>query len=362
MSLKSKPVAVGKPRIAAVIPCHDVSKTISATLEGLAASSLPLAEIVCVDDASEDATRMVIEHVSRSSPMRIRLIDSDGRRRGPAAARNRGAQQVTCDYILFIDADVVVEPSTIERLLQELTETDYAAAVGHFKARSLQDSVLAHFQADTVHAIFSSLNPHDCPCFGTQCVLIKTDVFRLLQGFDEGYPSATVEDFAFGYRLRRRGWTIRLVHEAAIQHNHAYTWRSFARNYFTKARDLTSLLLWESGVALADSGYCTKSNSTALMLLSATPLCLVGMVMGYPRLIWGLAAIPTFIAVVWWKYLLRIRRSQGMQVALQFYCLRIAVVVIAGVASAVALGSVLLKRGKANTNATTNALDKIQEL
>jgi hypothetical protein len=83
------------------------------------------------------------------------------------------------------------------------------------------------------------------------------------------------------------------------------------------------------------------------------------MVMGYPNLIWGLAAIPIFIAAIWWKYLLRISRSQGMRVALQFYCLRIAVVAIAGAASAAALGRVLLNRGNATANAPTNALDKI---
>ena len=97
-----------KPYISVVIPVRNGSEHIDKCLRGFKGSTYEQYEVIVVDDASTDGTAEVAE---RAGAKVLRLKEQSG----PAAARNRGAEEAQGDIILFVDADVVINQDTIEQ-------------------------------------------------------------------------------------------------------------------------------------------------------------------------------------------------------------------------------------------------------
>lgn len=114
--------------VSAVIPFHHDGATIATTLESLAAQSTPVTEIVVVDDASSTDQAAVLDELASAwpadrPPLRVHHLDVNG---GPAAARNKGWQVATGDWIAFCDADDVWHA---DRLRLQLEVAEDAALV-----------------------------------------------------------------------------------------------------------------------------------------------------------------------------------------------------------------------------------------
>jgi glycosyltransferase involved in cell wall biosynthesis len=109
------------PTISFVIPAYNEETVLAATLESLQAAAKMLGEpheIVVVDDASTDRTAEVAqEHGARVIQVAHRQI---------AATRNAGAQAAIGDFLVFIDADTLVDGPVVQAALEALR----AGAVG----------------------------------------------------------------------------------------------------------------------------------------------------------------------------------------------------------------------------------------
>ena len=98
-------------RIAAVITCHDLGRTLDEALESVERQTRPAAEIVVVDDGSTDIyTRQVLARLEEAS---------DARRTGRRQRRVGGAQSsarrlTSADYLVWLDADDMLEPGYFE--------------------------------------------------------------------------------------------------------------------------------------------------------------------------------------------------------------------------------------------------------
>jgi glycosyltransferase involved in cell wall biosynthesis len=120
-------------RLSFVIPAHNEEALIGEVLEAVLASVARAAgvaradlwlpdtpfEVVVADDGSEDATASIVRRFSDDAG--VRLIPCAG---GTcAAARNAGAAASSGRVLVFVDADTVVPPNAVERVLQ-LHESD----------------------------------------------------------------------------------------------------------------------------------------------------------------------------------------------------------------------------------------------
>src|SRR5437899_11501896 len=108
-------------RVSIVVPVHNDAAALSECVRALVGAAGQETEIVVVDDGSTDDSAAVAE---RAGVRCLRL----GRRLGAAAARDRGARDVTGDVILFVDADVVVTPDTVRVVADVLADHPHAAA------------------------------------------------------------------------------------------------------------------------------------------------------------------------------------------------------------------------------------------
>jgi hypothetical protein len=86
--------------ISVVIPLYNKERYIGRTIKSILAQSVPVDEIVVVDDGSTDNSP---EEVTRINDCRVRLVRQQNS--GEGAARNRGVAESRNELVAFLDAD-----------------------------------------------------------------------------------------------------------------------------------------------------------------------------------------------------------------------------------------------------------------
>ena len=86
------------PTFSVVIPTYNRRDYLLAGLTSVAAQRQALHEVIVVDDGSTDGTREAVAEMEG-----VRLIGQSNA--GPGAARNRGAEAATGEYLAFLDSD-----------------------------------------------------------------------------------------------------------------------------------------------------------------------------------------------------------------------------------------------------------------
>ncbi len=95
------------PTISVIIPTHDRCDVLPRAIESVLAQTTPATEIVVVDDGSTDET------LARIAEYPVRVITQANA--GVSAARNRGIEASTGDYIALLDSDDAWMPEKLAR-------------------------------------------------------------------------------------------------------------------------------------------------------------------------------------------------------------------------------------------------------
>ena len=138
-----------KPAISVVIPAYNAAATLGRALESVLAQGYSAHEIVVVDDGSADATGAVVAGYANSAKAPpVRYLRQDNA--GPSAARNRGVEAATGDWIAFLDADDWYYPQRLARHAK-MIEADPALdfLVGSFDYRASDGTLMHASMADS---------------------------------------------------------------------------------------------------------------------------------------------------------------------------------------------------------------------
>lgn len=203
-------------RISVVVPAYGQAAQLAECLNAIRTAAGRETEIIVVDDASPEDLAAV---GAAAGARMIRLA----RNSGPAAARNRGAQQARGDILFFVDSDVVVAPDAIRRVGSTLeAHPDVAAVFGSYDARPRAPGVVSQYRNLLHHFVHQNAN-REASTFWAGCGAVRRGVFVAVGGFDpERFPRPSIEDIELGYRLRRAGHRITL--DRALQGTHLKLW------------------------------------------------------------------------------------------------------------------------------------------
>lgn len=96
-------------KISVVVPVYNRELTIERCINSILKQTIPVEEVVIVDDGSSDNTLNIIKAINCN---KIKVIEQN--HRGAQAARNLGILNSTGDYIAFLDSDDEWLPNCIE--------------------------------------------------------------------------------------------------------------------------------------------------------------------------------------------------------------------------------------------------------
>lgn len=91
--------------ISVVIPAHNAERFLAEAVASVRAQTWPAAEIIVVDDGSTDETARLAEQLG------LKVLSQA--QAGAGAARNRGAEAATGEWLAFLDADDLWVPEKL---------------------------------------------------------------------------------------------------------------------------------------------------------------------------------------------------------------------------------------------------------
>ena len=96
-------------RLSVVIPAFNAARTIRSAVRSTLSQTVPVLEVIVVDDGSTDATAEVVSGIDDS---RVQLVSQANG--GPSAARNAGIAEARGEWVAFLDSDDLWLPRYVE--------------------------------------------------------------------------------------------------------------------------------------------------------------------------------------------------------------------------------------------------------
>jgi len=202
-----------QPSATVLIPAYNEESVIVHTVRAALASGYPRLEVLVVDDGSTDQTAELVRK-NFSGDSRVRLLTQENH--GKPAALNNGLAVASGEIIVSIDADTIVDPEAIPRLVRHFADPKVGAVAGNVKVMN-RNSWITRWQAleyitsqNLEKRAFDLLN---CiPVVPGAAGAWRAELLRERGGFS---GDTLAEDTDLTLTIRRNGWKI-LYDEDAI--------------------------------------------------------------------------------------------------------------------------------------------------
>lgn len=256
----------GRPRIRIIIPAYKTDETLPQCLDALCTTDVvAAAEIVVVDDGGNDD---LDEHLAVYPIDVIRGATASG----AAAARNRGATP-DADILVFLDADVVIEPGAIERLVQPIIDGRADATVGNYSDNVSGMTFAQSYKQLYISRVYCRQQGYIQNQYWTALGAIRSDVFYEIGGFRTVSTGAAGEDTELGQRLSQLNKRVYSVTNARGRHLKLYTVGSIIKNDFQKGVKDFQLTL-TNRTRITDHRHATRVDIGAVVMAYCALLAL----------------------------------------------------------------------------------------
>jgi GT2 family glycosyltransferase/tetratricopeptide (TPR) repeat protein len=229
------------PRVTVAILAWNAWEYTARCLASLRTTLSETDQVVVVDNGSSDLTGALL---SRYPWVQVLTNEEN---QGFAKGCNQAAAVASGDVIVFLNNDTILSPGWIEELLDPFSDPD-VAAVG---PRS--NEVSGHQKIDDPNYAASSLASIDrfasswraahrgqvseCPRLVGFCLAVRTDVFREVDGFDEGYGLGGCEDDDLCMKLRTGGYRLMVAHGSFVHHEAHATFSANGVDWYEQQRE-----------------------------------------------------------------------------------------------------------------------------
>jgi hypothetical protein len=258
-----------RPELSVIVPAHQCAPVLERCLEALRASDLQREawELIVADDGSADDTPAV---ASRLADRVVRVTDGP---RGPAFARNSGAEAAAGEVLVFVDSDVCVAPDALRRFRESFADDeDLSAVFGAYDLTPEADGFVSQYR-NLLHHYVHAASSGPAVTFWAGCGAVRKAAFRAAGGFDERrYPRPQIEDVELGYRLARQGGRILLRPDIQGKHLKRWTWRGGLITDFRDRAVPWMTLLLERREAIAGGPLNVQAREKLLTALTGTAL------------------------------------------------------------------------------------------
>ncbi|WP_041789899.1 glycosyltransferase family 2 protein [Microlunatus phosphovorus] len=105
------------PRLSVIVPYFNRREFLADALRGIAQQTVPVEDIICVDDGSTDRSDEIVQAFEDELPIRSVRLARNG---GIGVAKRYGASLAGSDHLVFCDSDDVWLPTHVEQLMREV--------------------------------------------------------------------------------------------------------------------------------------------------------------------------------------------------------------------------------------------------
>ena len=116
-------------KITVVVPVYNVENYLRKCLDSIIAQTYKNIEIIVVNDGSTDTSGEICQEFAEIDH---RIIYIEQENAGLSAARNTGLENMSGDYVTFVDSDDWIELDYVETLYKKITQYQADIAVGNY--------------------------------------------------------------------------------------------------------------------------------------------------------------------------------------------------------------------------------------
>ncbi len=224
-------------KFSVIIPNYNGEKNLKDCLNSITAQNYKDYEIIVVDDASTDSSCKIVKKYKQ-----VKLIKYK-KNKGPASARNKGADYAKGDILLFLDSDVSLPKNCLNLINQRFSkQKNISVIVGLPKHSKKNNNLYTDYFLSRIYHNYSMLSDKIDIIYSTMFAIRKT-VFFDVGKFNEKFKSAGIEDTELGNRLYNKGYVIKLLKDSGIIHCKKHSFRSLMKNDFLRTRKRIKFVL-----------------------------------------------------------------------------------------------------------------------
>jgi glycosyltransferase involved in cell wall biosynthesis len=212
------------PKVTVVIAAYNAQTFLQETLDSVLTQCLREIEVIVVDDGSTDRTLQILKTVPDPRLMVLRQQNS-----GVSAARNAGLAAAKAPYVFFLDADDILLPDALRRMVTALEEKPDRVACFAHHVRIAPDGAELSDRGDLPWKIFPAkdtlrhLIAKNFIVCGAIC--IRTEAARSVRGFSPALKWG--EDWEFWCRLAVLGDFVALPGDVVLLYRQHFSSANF---------------------------------------------------------------------------------------------------------------------------------------
>jgi len=222
-----------KPKVTIGMCSKNEKHTIRHAIDSVLAQDYPreLMQIIFVDD-SDDETFSIIQDYTSKIDLKVTLIR--GNREGLSLARNLVIDGAEGDYIVWVDADIVMPPDHVQKqviFMQQNPKVGIAKAKFYPVPQKGLIPTLENLEfVATIYTVSRNKMPN-IPCYLAGGSIYRTEAIRQIKGFNTEITGAG-EDEEIECRMSRAGWLIHTGTDASYFEWRKQTLKDLWTNHF----------------------------------------------------------------------------------------------------------------------------------
>jgi GT2 family glycosyltransferase len=220
----------GSGAIAIVVLNYNKKPDLLEALESIYASDYPDFKVVVVDNDSTDGSADAVAEQFPQAHL-IRNPENTGVSKGRNTGWRYADENYKFEYVIFLDDDTVVTRNFLSRLVAAYRKYPEAGVLAgkaftNFEKNQLMSvGIRANLYTGLVYDLGVGEcdegqydEPREIDAAGGFAFMVRADLFRHLNAFDERFSPYGREDVDFSLRAREQGYTVRYVPDARLCH------------------------------------------------------------------------------------------------------------------------------------------------
>jgi mycofactocin glycosyltransferase len=222
------------PRVTIVVPVKDRPTELERLLRSIRNSTSDVPLIVVDDGSADPAQTIAIATRYRATVLRHEQS------RGPGAARNRGANEATTEFVAFVDSDCeIVDSGWLTTCVAQFDDPELAIVAPRIVAAEQTNSNYLYAYEMVRSSLDLGPSPakvapmHRVAYVPAAALVVRKNLFVALSGFDEAMHVG--EDVDFVWRVNEANHAVRYEPKATVAHEHRTNLAQFLKRRFQYA-------------------------------------------------------------------------------------------------------------------------------